>query len=741
MNVLNNVGHKLQSVAKYCGVSLVATTMLVACGGGSSSDSSGGSGGGGGTTTAVTLSGQVYDREIANADVTVYVGDTAVATTTTDQNGNYSVDLQVTEAARSSRCVVRATRDAVSLRSLLGNVGTIADTATANGGNVNNQVLPTANVTNVSTAVVAVIENSGGSLPDSQADIDAALDAIAADSTLQGNVVTIAAAVKAVVDYNGDPSVVGTATNTEELAQALAASTNLSADADTVVASSDATSTADLEQEVSGDPTLAEQIPSDEVELVAGLVGNTYVTSNTLGEETLLYFSDASNVTIASYSDIENGGIAGTYTDNADGSFTVNFTDPQDGDLTVKLTVTGGSANAINTNVVATGPDGTSDEGPHTLRRIIPVTASTSDADHMSIADLAGVNVIDVDNSTAVSISACDGTADNIALLSAQGTLSGSCDIALGMMVLTPVTNTVGAEKTMHGLMANSWNGQTISQQMSGVTWEADTNLGSVASYGRVYQPIDNAAPASAVSLRLYPDSGDGTVGSQLRMIAVDDNAGDNLAEGKMDLYMYMNSSDGVKTKDLIIETTHSETGSLVVNGSINTGQIDNSTTFWGSSNHGSVSIGVNLGQNANGFLGAVLLPNKAGGTGTIRTRYIYPLSEIVSADVSGKTFVITGLVTTDTETVTFNADGTGTIVGSGGSENFTWEIAAAVPSNEITSGVANYGTTLKLTWPQSGEVEYVFASKTGGSMIVGTYVVDSNGGFAGHSAVILTEQ
>ena len=736
MQALNKIGHKFQSVTKLWGVALITTVLLAACGGGGSSDPASP------TSTAVTLTGQVYDQGIANADVTIYVGDQAVASTTTDLDGNYSVTLQITEQARASRCVVVATRDVISLRSLLGNVGAITDTATANNGTVTSELLPYANVTNVSTAIAAVIEASGGALPDSQAAIDAAVAAIATDATLQDKVVKIAAAIKAVVDYGGDPSVIGAATNTEELAAALAVSVNLSADLDTVVATSSATSANQLVLEVEGDPTLAAQIPSDGATLVAGLVGNTYVTNNSLGEETLLYFQSGGAVTIADYSDIEQGGLPGTYTDNLDGTFTINMTETVDGvvgGITVVLTVTGGSANAISTNVVVTDSIGTVNEGLHVLRRIIPVVAGASSATQIGVADLIDTHFINIDSSTALKINAtCDGTADDARLRSAAGSLRATCDTALGMLVFTPAANTVGLEKSMAGLMADSWDGSAISQRMNVAIWEADANLGSIASYGRVYQPIDSNIP-NPIVLRIYPDFGDGNIGAQLRFISVVDTAGDTKAEGKQDNYNFSQAGISAKTKDHIEGTTHPKTGSLIVNGSIGEGIVDNSTIFWADSTDGSVSISINLGSNANAGLGAVLKPYTPYGM-AVRTRYIYDLSEIVAADVSGKTFTFTDIVFPESGTVTFNADGTASFTDSFGQESFNWTIDKAIPGNVITSGVADHGTTLVLIFAD-GSKEYHFAQKSGDAIILGGYKLDNNRAYISGTAGILTPQ
>lgn len=705
--------------------------FIAACGGGSSAPVE--------TPVSVALSAQVYDQAVANATVEVFVGanTTPVATTTTDENGNWSVNLSVTEEARANNCVVVARRDNISLRSLLGNVGAITDTATANSGTVTATELPSANVTNVSTAVAAIVEQSGGSLPSSQAEIEAALDVIANDTTLQQTVIQIAAAIKAVVDYAGDTTSLGTTiTNTEELAAALVASTTLADDLTTLIASSDATDIDQLVLEVEGDPLLATQIPSDEATLVAGMVGNTYVTNNTLGEETLVRVDTASTVTIADYSDIETGGIAGTYTDNQDGTLTVNFTDPVDGPLTVVMTVTGGSANAINTNIVVNGTD----EGPHTFRRLIPV-AATGSTTQIGTADLAGKIFVYFDDSEAIQFgSTCDGSTANVSIRSSAGELPtpATCNTALGMVVISYPNG----GKSMHGLLADSWNGTAISQQVSTVDWDTHPTLGSVAIYPRLYTPIDSGTPiAGAKRLRIYPNNSLGAVSSQLQFVtAVDATPGNGAADGgNIDVYRVGNAS----SKDLYLGETTSVTGSLKVNGSVNPGQPFGT--------HASTSISMNLGNNANARLSAIIQPANNTYPGRILSRYQYNLRNIVSADVSGKTFSFTDLVNVGGGIVVFNTDGTGTFTETGGvAENFNWSIADALPPSASTSSAtstvtttASYGTTLKMEFTDVniGGTDYVFAKDLGGSIILAGYYIDSNGLYEDTWAGLATPQ
>lgn len=684
--------------------------------------------GGGGTAApaaevpvSVTLSAQVYDQAVANAEVSVYVGTstTPVATTTSDSNGNFSVNLSVTQAARANNCVVVARRDNISLRSLLGNVGAITDTATANSGTVTATELPSANVTNVSTAVAAFVEKSGA-LPDTQADIDAALDIIAANANGERDIIIkISAAIKAVVDYGATV----TAADTAALAIELANSITLQADVDAITTSVGVT-TAQLELEVEGDPLLATQLPSDEATLVAGLVGNTYVTNDANGEETLVQFVDATNMKIAEYSNIEAGGDDGTYVDHADGSFTVSFIDSFDNaQQTVIVTVTGGSANAVIANININGVD----NGSTLFRRMIPVGGTGGP----TAANIAGALLVDVNPSTALHLGAsCDGITADATLRSAAGETTGvTCDLAMGMVVIS-----VNGVKTMHGLLADSWNTttSTVSQQISVVDWKADATLGSVASYSRLYTPIDAGTPTLGPVLRLFPSDASGAVSAQLRfMTVVDSVAGDGNAAGSIDIY---NQNGTTKTKDHILGETTALTGSLVVNGSINQGETFPTGT--------GLSVGINLGNNANSRINAIF---KA--SGAIITRYQYKLSPIVAADVAGKTFTFNDFVfAADTATVVFSADdgtggGTATATDSIGTEQFTWKIKVAPLASNVstTSAVSDYGTTLSVTFAD-GTTDYIFAKKLGTSFVIGGYNLnDTTGAYVENLAAILT--
>jgi hypothetical protein len=80
-----------KSAALFCLVALALQLVLISCGGG------GGGHNGGSGTVAGTIEGVVRNfvsgLGIAGATINVYDGATLIATTTTDANGDYSVDV------------------------------------------------------------------------------------------------------------------------------------------------------------------------------------------------------------------------------------------------------------------------------------------------------------------------------------------------------------------------------------------------------------------------------------------------------------------------------------------------------------------------------------------------------------------------------------------------------------------------------------------------------------------------
>lgn len=706
--------------------------------------SCGGGGGGGGAdttnnnpppssnTTDVNLSGKVYDQEIANARIDVYVGDstTPAATTTSDASGNYSIDLQISDEDLALRCVVVATRGSISLRSLLGNIGAIVDIAAANGGNVTSETLPSANVTNVSTAIAALLEQVEGSLPDDQAAIDGFLAELAAAPISLAQVVQVAAAIKAVVDYGADVTSIEGVTNTLELVAALLASPDVNGDLDALLGSSSTAglSIERLELEVSGDPILATQIPTTVDELVA-VAGKTYVTSDPVNdEETLLRFDNETDVTIADYTDIESGGTPGTYVvDATSGSITVTFEDsPGDANNSVAVfTVVGGSDAAIQTQLTFTdgGTGVVSDEGSHTLRRLVPVTSvvASNSATLINVNSFVGKLFINVDKS--ISFKVIDVGCDS--RTSTGQTINLTCALEMGMYVYTSNTG-----KEFVGFLADSWNGTTFSQQMSSVRWRADETVGAVAEYPRLYRPIDANTPVVGNKfLRIYP-SASGQVRSQLQFITAADTVIENNTPDGGQIDVYGSGSGIARSKDHVWQ--FGLPSGRIVNGSVNQGAEFNVD--------GSTSLGLNLGTNANSGVSAVLREVD----GRILTRYSYKLRNVVAEDVEGKTFAFTDLVLPETGSVTFNAGGTGSFTDSEGTTPILWDISNAIPANAINTetGVTNYGATLRMQFQDGfNTVDYVFIKSLGDAFIAGGYNLDSSGVFEETFALAITPQ
>jgi hypothetical protein len=125
-------------------------------------------------TATMTLSGQVADGPLAGAAVTVDVGGRTFSTAA-DGSGAYSV--AITSTAPTDLVTVSAAGAAaqaqVKLRSLLGDMGSITQLATTDG-RLGADELASTNVTNLSTALAALVEEANaGQTPTTLAQIGA----------------------------------------------------------------------------------------------------------------------------------------------------------------------------------------------------------------------------------------------------------------------------------------------------------------------------------------------------------------------------------------------------------------------------------------------------------------------------------------------------------------------------------------------------------------------------------------
>ena len=735
------VGAIPRSVAMACAITLGGAIFATGCSQAPSSTTE--------KTTSVTLSGQVYDAELSGASVELVVGGTVASTAIADSNGNYSFSLSIKDSDKSKAVFIRAARGAFKLRSVLGTLSKLI--ASKDSSNkVSSSNFPAANITNVSTAVAAIIEQeNSGTLPTTQTDIDAKLAAIKASSNLQAKVKTIAAAVKSVIDYGATVSTTttqGAATDTDDLAKKLAAiitAADVTTEANKIVNTYDSTTygagvtTSTLETAVTSDPNLASQLLASPISALSDLANKYYVTGIAGAEGSVLVFNaDGTSVTLYTAAQVaaKSSGATGTVTyDSSAGTLTLNF----GASNIIVATLLGGHLNAIPVTYTENGVS----KGNMLVRRIIPIVedAVTQDANHVRESTvIATTLLVDFKDNRAIRYaSACDNATTTGWMANKDGKLTGvKCESSYGMLVVTPPTNTYGVNQIILGLMPDSWDGTNLSQGMNMVGWEKNSSGTVVANYGKVFKPKESGMPtqvtdASVVgSLRILPSISQ----PQLMFVTTTDTADDSTAGGSIDIYRL----SSVTRKAQIIRGTTSDFGSLKVNGSIKTG------TSWGAT-HSSTSVSVNLGKHAGGALNAVFQPysdNVGTALGAIKTRVMYKLKALASGDVSGKTFKLVNMVNaSDTATVKFNTDGSGTIVNGSTTKNMTWAIGASVPATGL-SGATYAANTLVITITSSSEKMYIFADTSAGTgnIVLGTYTLksdNSHSATAGYVAVL----
>jgi hypothetical protein len=665
-----------------------SVTALAACGGG-----------GGGSdsndpidtpqTVSMSLSGVVYDEELANAEVAVYVGTstTPVGTGSSDANGNYTLDISVSADDLNQACVIRAVRGDFSLATLPGTVQSVSDAAV--GGAVSGDSLPGVNVTNVSTAQLAVIKSlNGGSIPNDQTSIDQLEATIEANANgEQDDVLQVAAAIKAVIDSGA--ALPSASTDTEDLADDILAASQDPSVTTFLTDNADAINTAT--SAITSDPILASQL------IVAGLTsadieGNSY----TVGEDTLLVMGTGT-MTVYDIDTISATGDAGTWSLNADTQVLTMSLDNGDGTSSeVTATITGGTANAIVADVVV---DGTS-QGTLTLRKVVA-------ADTLALP-LIG---FDINYDRALELPAtCTGTEEAIAH-NTQSDMSLSCNIVNGVFVLTPTDVGGVAVSGLPPVVVIPLSGTDIAGNiMNYAMWEYELDSTSglpaqdpTTSYSRARLPIDKALPAAdSVSLRLEAD------GTPSIRVA---NSRTSVTIHKFDLVQdtkktinktlaLMPSTDATNPFDFdLLTSTNDNTGALNYVVELPGGTIDPTTQ-----------------EKVIGY-GAYIRD----ADGSSHTRIQYAMAPITAAEVSGKTFAAEDLVWGEQVSIAFYADGTGlfTDLTTGDTGDLQWSIGTSG-----TLEVEGYD-------PATGDLINVFTMYKGkvdlgaGSMILAGYAAD----------------
>ena len=151
-------------------------------------------------TVALTIQGKVTDGPIANATVTATIED-AVFTTSTDENGDYTLNIALAEELQENLVVLTATGSAEQANvKLLSMPGVFTDLVNAAGGDETlvrseNHLV---DVTHMSTAVTGLLSIANANeLPQTIAEINQAMPLLSGDEVLNAAVL-----VKLVVDYS-----------------------------------------------------------------------------------------------------------------------------------------------------------------------------------------------------------------------------------------------------------------------------------------------------------------------------------------------------------------------------------------------------------------------------------------------------------------------------------------------------------------------------------------------------------
>jgi len=648
-----------------------STAALVACGSGDSTTSTN-------PEMTITLVGAVYDEELANAEVEVFVGTnpTPVGTGFADANGNYTLTLTVSEDVTNQACVVRATRGNFSLDTLPGTVNTVA--AAAQGGIASANALPGLNITNVSTALLAVIrDDNGGDVPNSQDLIDAAEAVIEANLATQAQVLELAAAIRVIID-SGVALPAGS-TDTTDLVVDILDGSNTSFVTDNQIAITDA------ETAIESDPILAAQLIVPPI-LTTDLEGQQYV----VGEDTMIAFEAGGQFSLYDLESLAASTTSATGTwslDYPSQVVTVNLTDTADSTTSVaQLNFNGGNPNVIPLSSLIIG--GIS-QGPQTMIRVLSPTIpfrgfNTAESTMLSLADCTGVT----------------GTDNRTGSLAGSMEVDCSMDVTTGAMLITPtalLTNDgVGGVNRFTGpfpftmpVAIFALAGSSADTQQY-VSWEQEFDFATgalvpdsiITSYGKSrVVSVDKPIIPGSSSLRIDAVTGDTT-------IAMVNGAGDSV-----DIYKWTAATNGTALLTQAISNVIADP----VSGSnpITSVAVSGAESYVFALPGGTYALDTNGIQITATDTNAASVDIKSvsyGGiapdevtSAVVNTRVQYTLEPIELADVSGKSFSLSDLVSSNGGTMVFEdaapaatgGNGFFTETGATIADPFSWDTAS----------------------------------------------------------------
>ncbi len=613
---------------------------LAACGGGGSSSD----GGGGDQTVAIKLSGLVYDEEIGGAVVEAYVGSQLVGTATTDATGNYTLNLTVSESQYQEQCVVRArvVDENFSLATLPGTVGEIAGSTAAGDGTVSGSENPDLNVTNVSTAVYAVVKSqaqTSGTTPESltAAELEAIKQTIEGDTATQDKIKYAAAAIKAVIDYGATNS----SSDTEALADAIVGSADPQGDVDTLLQNSNLTvTTTELVTEVESDPTLAVQLIEAPI-AAADIAGKRYH----LGGNNMVTFNADNTLTVEDYDYFYGSGPvpAGTWSLSGD-QLSLEWGNGSDNYV---VTVLGGTSDVFNGTYTGTQTDSSTGATANVSGTVV-FTRTLNASDFLADTTTQALDMTTVpgrmfhldSGEMVVQDSSCDGaSADGeFAFNDFSGGLS--CSIKSEAFLSTPYVDVgTGTPVAVTPRVCVPLVGSTSSTvRMAAWIPDIDTTTGNwtgdvTTQYRAMKAPID-ITPLANKTANMYG-------AFRIRNNGRYDIAFQYPAAGTVKIFK--EKDDGSYA---IIDKSISDAVDSVSGAAIRISQNATNTSHIYQLSGGTSGVSYQGVHNVTG--------------GTAFTRYSYAMGGFTLADVAGKTFTLTGQDGDVTTVVFDNFDGVG---------------------------------------------------------------------------------
>lgn len=452
---------KLSSIAMFFVLSLAA------CGGGS---------GGGGGTAAATVTGQVIDGPFANAPVQIRSGSpsgSVLGSATTDSSGKYSITFPV----QSGTGPLFAT----SYNSGGSYLGSYIGAANSVTGSVGPSNFPNLNVTQVTTASLAIVKASG--TPFTNFSPTLYENEV---SQLESVVVQLAAVVQDLVDQTDSSCTISGGVTLASLGTILSSVSSLVPTANVYSAASSNTTgcntatMASLGSQIQSNQTLAPQLTPTSATLGTGISVPAGTYTGTLTPVNT-YISSTSSICAgtpvpftATFIVGSNGSLTFSSSDNGSGSGTLtgsNFTlsiTPSGGHGTISVTgafvplsnITGGAGFSVNGGFQQACSDGTSVGGTYDIPSLLTSGASITTSSASTIPNGTYSNMT-LSTSTGSTSSGNTMTISNGSItFSSANNGNGSGTITGNTFTMTVTPSSGGGSISVTGTMTSPSSGQ-----------------------------------------------------------------------------------------------------------------------------------------------------------------------------------------------------------------------------------------------------------------------------------------